>query len=148
MTSYRLPPASGPADWEKSLANIIQRTNSNLSNMNRYSSASGPGSNPTPSRYSVAPPACSGVRSPVVSNPSRSYSNQNLPPTTSNPQTNGAKGNDQPSNSQSSSNSAEKIEANVMKHVRQLISDKFVIVERSVDSLRQQIVGLSSEVSR
>ena len=141
---------STPADWEKSLANIIQRTNSNLNQMNtRYSGGSGP--IPTPgSRYSGSmPPPRHGGGSPVVMAPSRAYVNQNLPPAApSSSNFAGAKDNDQKQQAVPSAQSADQIEANVMKQVRQLVSDKFVIVERSVDSLRQQIVGLSSEVSR
>jgi hypothetical protein len=75
--------------------------------------------------------------------------NQNLPPAApSSGKFAGGKDNDQKQQGAPSAQSADQIEANVMTQVRQLISDKFVIVERSVDSLRQQIVGLSSEVSR
>ena len=146
MASYYTSSKATPTNWEASLKNIIERTNNNLNAMS--SSSSSRSTLPTPSRYSsaAAPPPRHSVGSPVVSAPSRKYANnnQNPPP----PAPPSSKGNDQNQHATVSASSADQIEANVMNQVRQLISDKFVIVERSVDSLRQQIVGLSSEVSR
>ena len=125
------------SNWEASLANIISRTNANLSTMNAKfgdndfsssnpASSQGPLTGRTPSRFQAPPRQFS--RTP------QSYADQNSAPA-GRPPAGQAPG-------------AEDLEARIVQTVRTLISDKFVVVERSLDSLRQQISSLSADSSR
>ena len=125
------------SNWEASLANIISRTNANLTTMNsKYgadnpttssSSGAGPLTGRTPSRFKNPPRQFS--RTP------QGFADQNSAPA-GGPRTNQAQ------------QGYEDLEARIVQTVRTLISDKFVVVERQIDGLRQQLGSLSAEGSR
>ncbi|GMH81120.1 hypothetical protein TL16_g08831 [Triparma laevis f. inornata] len=122
--------SGNPAQWEASLASIISRTNANLSSMNnKYGSAANTGPNSNPSQSFAPLHSPSRFQAPArqfVATPRAFESDQNVKPTED--------GGD--------------LEAKIMGNVRRLVQDKFVIVERSVDSLRQQITSLAADTTR
>ena len=149
------------ANWEQSLAKIISRTNGNLQTMNsKYSGEStvdrslgGGGGGGHEGGTTGAHDRWGQVRRSVGVGGGGfgdgHGQNQNLPPSSSDSKGfSSSKGSSSTSPRTSSASDSSSLEAGILRQVQRMLDDKFVIVDRSVDSLRQQLASVASDVSR
>ena len=162
------------ANWEQSLAKIISRTNGNLQTMNsKYSGESlstvdrslgggGGGGHEGGTtgahdrwgqvRRSVGPRVGGGgFGDGHGQNHGQNHGhgqNQNLPPSSSDSKGFSSSKGSSSTSSASMGVDSSSLEAGILRQVQRMLDDKFVIVDRSVDSLRQQLASVASDVSR